>query len=210
MRYKKTLLVAFFLSLFVLQQTQVSARFSTNEKNELQPSIIHANGIPAQLYITVAHLDDDNYPKYENGTMVKCESGDTLIEIYLQNTSTTAWNADDIEVGYHWGDGYWQLATLDQSFPAIPAGNEFPGLQPQQAPLVITVIPPSISGSETYTLHLDLRRKGGAWFSLGGWPDAQIAVTVTGGATATPTATAIQSTLVPNLEDLPAFPFLPN
>lgn len=106
----------------------------------------------------------------------------TPLQIRLQNTSTTAWAANTIEVGYNWGDGNWQVATLGegQSFPDILAGKEFPDLAPQQQPpLTINVIPPATSG--TAILHLDLRRSGGVWFSqqLIPWPDAEIAVNVT-------------------------------
>ncbi|MBI2758029.1 MAG: hypothetical protein HYX49_05060 [Chloroflexi bacterium] len=130
--------------------------------------------------------DNFNYPI--GATPVLNGGQLSQIKIYLQNTSTTAWSANNIEVGYHWGDNNWQVASVSQIFPDIPAGNEFPDLttQPQQPPVIVSVVPPSISGS--YTLHLDLRRSGGTWFSEAGWPDAEIPVRVIA-PTPTPTST---------------------
>jgi len=71
MLYKKTLLIAFFLSLFILQQTQVSAKFSSNEEMS-QIDLIQASALPSQLYITVAHLNENSYPIYANNEIVKC------------------------------------------------------------------------------------------------------------------------------------------
>lgn len=76
MLYKKTLLITFFLSLFILQQTQVSAKFLSNSEEAPQVELIQASNLPTQLHLTVAHLDDQNKPIYQNGKIVKCYTGD--------------------------------------------------------------------------------------------------------------------------------------
>jgi len=74
MIHKKTLLIAFFLSLFILQQTQVSAKFLPIKEEASHVDSIQASQLPTQLYITVAHLNETtNYPIYnENNEMEKC------------------------------------------------------------------------------------------------------------------------------------------
>lgn len=109
------------------------------------------------------------------------------LQIRLQNTSTTTWNANganEIEIDYHWGDNNWQTASVSPSFSEIAAGKEFPDIT---APLltVSNIIPPAVTGTESRILHIDIKRNG-VRLSSAGWPDAQIAVNVTG-AIATPT-----------------------
>jgi len=103
MGYKKMLLIAFLLSLFVLQQTQVSARFSINNKDELQPSIVHKSGIPTQIYVTVAHLNDrTNEPERDtNGNIVKCDPGDTF------------WSCGEGGSGYPYGNENPVLISME-------------------------------------------------------------------------------------------------
>ena len=115
------------------------------------------------------------------------------LQIRLQNTSTTAWNANNMEIGYHWGDNNWQIASVSQLFSDIPAGKEFPDITAQPLTVSNIIAPPN---GGTYTLHLDLRRSGGAWFSSAGWPDATIDIHVDG-PTATPTFTPEPPTATP-------------
>jgi hypothetical protein len=101
MRYKNTLLIAFFLSLFVLQQTQASAKLLQNKGNISASNSVQTSGIPAQLYVTVAHLDEFNYPKYENNNIVKCESGDPF------------WSCGEGGSGYPYGDENPVLISME-------------------------------------------------------------------------------------------------
>ena len=93
------------------------------------------------------------------------------LQLGLQNTSTLPWNENDIEIGYHWGDQDWKLATFGESLPAIAAGKEFPEIATHPEPVTVTnIIAPSTTGD--YTLYLDLRHKitdqlvKVGWFSL--------------------------------------------
>lgn len=101
MRYKKILLVAFFLSLFVLQQTQASAKLLQNKGNMSMPNSVQASGIPAQLQITVAHLDNQNKPIIENGNIVKCYPGDTF------------WSCGEGGSGYPYGNENPVLISME-------------------------------------------------------------------------------------------------
>lgn len=112
------------------------------------------------------------------------------IQLVLQNTSSASapvW--DDMELGYQWVSpaftSDWQLATIGagNTIPPLPvAGNPPSTLGQSTDEFTATINPPAISGD--YVLHLDLRRHvdgqdiNAGWFSLTGWPDAQIAVTV--------------------------------
>ena len=58
MKYKKTLLIIFFLSLFFFQQAQASANIQPNNR------IPHTNsaqgtGLPTQIYVNMLHLNID-------------------------------------------------------------------------------------------------------------------------------------------------------
>lgn len=116
------------------------------------------------------------------------------IELNLQNTSTSNWNANDIELGYQWtppddaeGNPYptnpqaWQVLT-DVDFPGILAGKEYPEIA--AGPLTVTnIVAPFYEGN--YILHLDLRHTTtgtGGWFSeqSPAWPDVKIPVHVNG------------------------------
>jgi hypothetical protein len=131
------------------------------------------------------------------GTPPALTGGQTAeLQIRLQNTSTTAWNANNMEIGYHWGDSNWQVANISQPFSDVPTGKEFPDAT---SALTIYVTPPSTSGA--HTLHLDLRRNGGDWFSSAGWPDSTINVSING-ASATPSSTV---TLAPTSISIPSY-----
>jgi len=94
------------------------------------------------------------------------------ISLKLQNTSTWDWTGNAI-LGWQWTPNSqgWQ-------------GNiPLTATQGETIDQAVSIVAPSANG--TYTLHLDVGRAGGSWFSSG-WPDAQIPVTITG-ASATPT-----------------------
>jgi hypothetical protein len=157
--------------------------------------------ILAHYYTGVQFIDDDtgtlfapddrwNLLWHNNFNNAALTGGQrTSLQIRLQNTSTTAWSANDvIEINYHWGDGNWQIASVNPVFTELPAGKEFPDIN--APPLTVSdIIAPSVLQTETRTLHLDMKRNG-VRLSSGDWPDAQIkGITVTGGSTPTPTST---------------------
>lgn len=76
---KKTLLIAFFLSLFILQQTQVSAKFLPCKKEVLQVSSGSANSLPSQRNIYMIHLmDPSGLPDLDESDRTQpCTTGDT-------------------------------------------------------------------------------------------------------------------------------------
>jgi len=101
------------------------------------------------------------------------------ISLKLQNTSTWDWTGNAI-LGWQWTPNSqgWQ-------------GNiPLTATQGETIDQAVSIVAPSANG--TYTLHLDVGRAGGSWFSSG-WPDAQIPVTITG-ASATPTPTSTPPT----------------
>jgi len=94
------------------------------------------------------------------------------ISLKLQNTSTWDWTGNAI-LGWQWTPNSqgWQ-------------GNiPLTATQGETIDQAVSIVAPSANG--TYTLHLDVGRAGGSWFSSG-WPDAEIPVAITG-ASATPT-----------------------
>src|SRR5689334_14370400 len=66
-RYKKLLLLIFFLFLFALQQTQVSAQKPSNEKSAQQ------NDLLPTLYVKMYRLNGDGSVK---SGRIECTSGD--------------------------------------------------------------------------------------------------------------------------------------
>ena len=110
-------------------------------------------------------------------------------QIQVQNTSILDWGNNEVELGYQWtvknapaAPGSWTGTNI--YVPAASKGED-------KTFTASNIMSPSDGGD--YTLHLDLRHNNGSWFSNGGWPDARIDISITGG-TATPTAT---STLTP-------------
>ncbi len=81
MKQKKTLLIAFFLMLFVFQQAQAGTGITLNTQNSFQLESAQASGLPPQLSVTVLHLDNTfgtplNDPKHPN-QLWKCTSNDS-------------------------------------------------------------------------------------------------------------------------------------
>lgn len=101
------------------------------------------------------------------------------LQLQLQNTSVSDWVADEITLGYQWtvrgadaDPANWlELTTL----LALEKGDS----TPDRSASPFTVSIPAPCGTGEYTLHLDLKRTGGNWFSTGGWPEARIDVSVT-------------------------------
>jgi peptidoglycan hydrolase-like amidase len=119
----------------------------------------------------------------------------TLNSIWLQNTSTSKWNANDIVIGYQWtardaqATGHWTdigsfTFELDKGAPIT--------LDP-------LTIPVELGGN--VTLHLDLRRANveDSWFSKAGWPDATIDIDGVAGPTVTPTPIGGNGTATPDI-----------
>jgi hypothetical protein len=138
--------------------------------------------------VKVAPDDRWNLLKYElpNGTTAAVGAL-FMVNVKLQNTSAANFNWSDVVIGYKWNDGSWTV--LPNSVSSAPLGNPPVDLQ-----LSISVPADLPTGA---TLHLDLghqSQSGVSWFSQqtpNNWPDAQIKdITVTGGSTPTPSATA--------------------
>jgi hypothetical protein len=125
--------------------------------------------------------------------------GDPLpIKITVQNTSAKDlnWAGDDVVVNYQWtANGATAASDGWLDFPtAVPVVANI-GNPPVDVDLLVPP-PPDTANGTTQTLHLDLKKKDGTRFSNGangGWPDAQIAVTVNGGTTVTPTFTPTET-----------------
>lgn len=77
MAHKKILLIVLFLSLFMFRQARVSASFRADEEEARKVDSIRASELPQQVFITVAHLDDNSYPIYVGGQIEKCTYYDT-------------------------------------------------------------------------------------------------------------------------------------
>jgi hypothetical protein len=99
------------------------------------------------------------------------------LQLQLQNTSVSNWAENEITLGYQWtpqgvdpDPAKWlELAPL----PELAKGDSTPNRD--NSPFIVAI--PAPSGAGSYTLHLDTGRNG-AWFSMAGWPDARIDVTV--------------------------------
>jgi len=117
---------------------------------------------------------------------------DTLI---LQNTSTWDWNPYDVVLGYQWTapdapPTYedWQIVAEEI---ALEAGDT----------LTTTVAVAAPAVSRVYDLHWDFARPGEGYFWFHHqWPHPVMPITVTGGATPTPTPTS-----TPTLTPTPTF-----
>jgi hypothetical protein len=116
------------------------------------------------------------------------EANYTLNNVYLQNTSTLKWNANEIVMGYQWTARGAQ--ATGQWTTIIPFSFELDkGLSTTLSPQ--TIPNPSDGQSGNLTLHLDLRHANdeNSWFSSAGWPDATIDIDGVTGPTATVTFT---------------------
>ena len=86
-------------------------------------------------------------------------------DLYLQNTSTSDWAPGDVTLEYQW-TLMWQEPQRDGwttigSLPSVSKGA------PVQLSSISITAP---STPEVYTLHLDLKRANGDWFTYAGWP----------------------------------------
>lgn len=147
--------------------------------------ILNASGTP------VAPDNRWNLLKYELPNGATATAGTPFnVNMMLQNTSTTNWADSPVVMGYKWREtDPW--ADVPATIPSLTKGasSDLTNL------LSLSVPVPSDLTDGTYTLRLDLRHQNNAngWFSNGangGWPDAQIPVTVNGGPTATPIVTS--------------------
>jgi hypothetical protein len=129
---------------------------------------------------------DDRWNLLWHDTPTQMNAGQSYnINLKLQNTSTWSWTGN-VVLGWQWT----QTGALPN--PQGWQGNTpLAAVQGATIDNTVSIIAPATDG--TYTLHLDLGRPGGSWFS-NGWPHAEIPVAITGSvATPTPTPPVIYS-----------------